>query len=249
MARYFFEISFLGSAYHGWQIQKNAQSVQSLINDKLSVILRKNIETTGCGRTDTGVHATQFFFHADIDELNYPPEELLFKLNGILPPDISVNNLYPVEANKHARFDALKRTYTYLIHTRKNPFLHNRSWLLYKLPDITIMNKACNLLLNNKDFAAFCKSNSNNKTTLCMVYEAFWKKNETGLEFKISANRFLRNMVRAIVGTMVALGKNEITIAEFEQIIQSKNRKFAGESAPACGLYLSKVEYDFIKNT
>lgn len=246
MSRYFFEIAFKGSKYHGWQIQKNAVTVQSVINDKLRVILRDSIETVGCGRTDTGVHATQFYFHADINNPIQPLEELKYKLNGLLPQDISVYNIVEVEPNKHARFDALKRTYTYLIHCRKNPFLHELSWLLYNLPDLEIMNKACDLLIKNDDFAAFCKSNSNNKTTLCKIYRATWKQTEYGLEFTITANRFLRNMVRAIVGTMVATGKDEITLTEFMQIIQSKNRKFAGESAPACGLYLSQVEYDFI---
>ena len=248
--RYFIEISFVGTGYHGWQIQNNAISVQEVLNNKLSVIFRQPIETTGCGRTDAGVHAKSFFAHFDIqsinsDELNSEP--LLRSINAILPKDIAAKRILKVEDNAHARFDATLRTYEYHIHFNKEPFKDGFSWELRDKPDLELMNEAAELLMTYTDFSCFSKSNTQVKTNNCKIAAAYWTENADGIIFRISADRFLRNMVRAIVGTLIMVGKKEITPEIVKDIIESKNRSNAGTSVPACGLYLTEIIYPYIE--
>lgn len=265
--RYFAELAFDGTNYHGWQIQQNAVSAQEVFNKALQVLLRQPVETVGCGRTDTGVHARQLFAHFDKavciqqsvfsneqatidDELIAECRQLKASLNAILPKDIAVKNIIPVAANAHARFDATLRAYEYHIHFGKNPFKQNHSWQLRDFPDLELMNQAANIIKEHRDFSCFSKSNTQVKTNFCVIKEAFWKQNsDDSLVFHISADRFLRNMVRAIVGTLIAVGKKEIKPDAIRQIIQSKNRSMAGMSVPACGLYLTEVKYPYIFST
>lgn len=245
--RYFIEIAYNGSAYHGWQIQNNAHSVQGVLNKALSTICRQNIETLGCGRTDTGVHARQLFAHFDFSgEEDLSSSKFLFSINSLLPYDISVKRFIKVPADAHARFDAINRSYEYRVHFHKDPFRHNFSWLLRDVPDMELMNKAALILMEYSDFSCFCKSNTQTLTNHCVVSRAKWIENEQGMLFQISADRFLRNMVRAIVGTLMMVGKREIELEEIRNIIVSKNRSNAGESVPACGLYLTEVEYPYL---
>jgi len=248
--RYFIELSFDGANYHGWQIQKNALSVQEVLNEKLSVILRQPIETTGCGRTDTGVHAREFFAHFDAEgfmvdgtwPMDYP--NLIRSINSILPNDIAVKRLFLVATDANARFDATLRTYEYHIHFNKDPFKTGYSWELRDRPDLGLMNKAAKIIMEYTDFSCFSKSNTQVKTNICKIAAAEWAANvDDAIVFKISADRFLRNMVRAIVGTMIMVGKKEIEPEDVRDIIKSKNRGNAGMSVPACGLYLTEVKY------
>jgi tRNA pseudouridine38-40 synthase len=249
--RYFIELAYDGTNYHGWQIQKNAVSVQEILNEKLSVILRQPIETTGCGRTDTGVHAREFFAHFDLEKetIDHGPwtmdnnENIIRSTNAILPKDISVKRLFPVDEKAHARFDATLRTYEYHIHFNKDPFKNGYSWELRDRPDIDLMNQAAKIMMEYTDFSCFSKSNTQVKTNICKISAAEWVVNGDAIVFKISADRFLRNMVRAIVGTLMLVGKKEIEPGEVRNIIESKNRSNAGTSVPACGLYLTEVKY------
>jgi len=248
--RYFIELSFDGTNYHGWQIQKNAVSVQEVLNEKFSIILREPIETTGCGRTDTGVHAKEFFAHFDIERYTdyrlwtvNEQENVLRSLNAILPHDIAIKRIFPVAADAHARFDATLRTYEYYIHFNKDPFKKGYSWELRDRPDIALMNKAAGIIKEYSDFSCFSKSNTQVKTNICKISKAEWIVKDDGIVFQISADRFLRNMVRAIVGTLMMVGKKEIEPEAVRNIIESKNRSNAGTSVPACGLYLTEVLY------
>lgn len=245
--RYFIEIAYNGSAYHGWQIQKNAHSVQEVLNKALSTICRQNIETLGCGRTDTGVHARQLFAHFDFagDE-DLRSSKFLFSINSLLPYDISVKGFIKVPVDAHARFDAIKRSYEYHVHFNKDPFRHDFSWLLRDVPNMELMNQAAFILKEYTDFSCFSKSNTQTFTNNCLISRAEWVENEQGMLFHISADRFLRNMVRAIVGTLMKVGKHEIAPEEIRTIIESKNRSNAGESVPACGLYLTEVVYPYL---
>ncbi len=243
LQRYVLQISFDGTPFNGWQRQKNAPSVQQEIEEKLSIILGKETTVTGCGRTDTGVHANEFFLHFDADKelSNYTH---LHKLNTMLPPQIAVQNIYKVSLDFNTRFDALNREYVYLIHFNKNPFLIDKSLKLGKKNlDVNKMNQAANLLLEVEDFTSFSKVKTQTKTNNCDVTFAYWENIENGIKFTIKANRFLRNMVRAIVGTCLAVGEGKMEIEEFKQVIENKNRQSAGTSVPACGLYLKKVTY------
>ena len=222
--------------------------MQEVLNDRLSVILRQPIETTGCGRTDTGVHARQFFAHFDVEEsMDHGPwtmdKSTLRSLNAILPDDIAVKDIVPVAPDAHARFDAARRTYEYHIHFNKDPFKKGYSWELRDRPDIGLMNDAAKILAEYTDFSCFSKSNTQVKTNNCKITSAKWFEMENAIVFRISANRFLRNMVRAIVGTLMMVGRKEIEANDVRQIIESKNRSDAGSSAPACGLYLTEVKY------
>jgi tRNA pseudouridine38-40 synthase len=243
--RYFIELSFNGTIYHGWQIQKNAVSVQEVLNGKLSVILREPIETTGCGRTDTGVHAKEFFAHFDVANSSWFIDHgsLIRSLNSLLPKDIAVKRIFPVAADAHARFDATLRTYQYHIHFNKDPFKNNYSWEMRDRPDIDLMNIAAKIITEYTDFSCFSKSNTQVKTNICEIKKAEWTADDDGITFQISADRFLRNMVRAIVGTLLMVGKHEIPPEAVREIIESKNRSNAGTSVPACGLYLTEVKY------
>ncbi|MDP1745869.1 MAG: tRNA pseudouridine(38-40) synthase TruA [Bacteroidota bacterium] len=246
MQRYFIQLSYNGTAYHGWQIQENTfRTVQQVLNEMLSRLLNEPIVITGCGRTDTGVHATEYFAHFDstIEDLEINQDKWIFKFNFALPADIAIQKIITVKEKSNARFDAISRTYQYIINKKKDPFQIDRSCFLYGALNIEEMNKATKILFDHIDFSAFAKTNTQNLSNNCKIYKAEWKEENDSLIFTISANRFLRNMVRAIVGTLLNVGKGKISIEEFNEIIESKTRSKAGFSAHACGLYLTKVEY------
>lgn len=234
-------------------MQENTPStVQQVLNDSLSMLLREKIETTGCGRTDTGVHAREFYAHFDCEksDLQENNDHWVFKLNSVLPPDIAVHGLIMVDGAAHARFDAVARSYQYMITRRKEPFLQGWAWQFWKPLDIKSMNEAAKLLYEFEDFSAFSKSNTQVKTNNCRIINAEWEEQNDLLLFNITADRFLRNMVRAIVGTLVEVGQNKMNIEQFRMIIEGKNRSEAGASVPGCGLYLVKIEYpqNILKN-
>ncbi|SKB52541.1 tRNA pseudouridine(38-40) synthase TruA [Daejeonella lutea] len=248
--RYFLEVAYNGTAYHGWQVQKNANSVQEVLNKALSTICRENIETLGCGRTDTGVHARQLFAHFDLTgDAEVMDPRFLLSLNSLLPYDISAKAIVNVHSDAHARFDALSRSYEYHIHFKKDPFKHNLSWLIRDIPDLEMMNKAAEIIKGYTDFSCFSKSNTQTFTNNCRISDAKWVKKDDGMVFYISADRFLRNMVRAIVGTLMRVGKGEIVPHDIRAIIESKDRSNAGESVPACGLYLTEITYPYLRNS
>ena len=247
--RYFIEIAYDGTRYHGWQVQPNALSVQEVLDKVLSTVLRQAIETVGCGRTDTGVHAKQLYAHFDVlgdagDTRHL--QTLMRSINGLLPTDIAAKQLIPVHADAHARFDATERSYEYHIHFEKDPFLHHFSWQLRGQPDVELMNLAAKIIMEYTDFGCFSKSNTQVKTNNCKITRAEWVQHNGKLVFYITADRFLRNMVRAIVGTLMMVGKKEITPDEVRGIIESKNRSNAGTSVPACGLYLTGIKYPYL---
>jgi tRNA pseudouridine38-40 synthase len=244
--RYFIKFSYNGTNYHGWQMQPNAISVQEVLNKALSTILNYNVDCMGAGRTDTGVHAREMFAHFDYN-LQIDVENTIHKLNSFLPKDIVVFDIIEVHEEAHARFDAKKRTYKYYINSYKNAFLNDQSWYYHQKLDLDLMNEACKILLNHTNFEAFSKVNTDVNTFDCKIYDAFWTQSNNQIIFTISADRFLRNMVRAIVGTIIYVGLNKITLHDFNEIIESKNRNNAGFSVPAHGLYLTKIEYDYIK--
>jgi tRNA pseudouridine38-40 synthase len=242
--RYFIFISYKGTSYHGWQIQPNSVTVQKILDNALSVILNEDIATIGAGRTDTGVHALLFCAHFDSkdnDLINN--KKFLFRLNSYLPQDISANNVKKVIQDSNARYSALSRTYKYYISRTKNPFSEGSSWYIYGNINIDLMNEACKLLYCYSDFTSFSRLHSGAKTNICKIYNALWEEIDSGLVFTIKADRFLRNMVRAIVGTMIETGTGKMTLPEFENIIQAKDRCSAGKSAPAKGLFLVDIEY------
>ncbi len=243
--KYFIKLAYNGKNYHGWQIQPDAISVQEKINIAVSTILREKIVVVGAGRTDTGVHASQMFAHFETEkdlDTNFA-----YKLNAILPSDIVIFNIKLVHDDAHTRFDALSRSYEYKIWLGRNPFLLETTLQLHhqKL-NIDLMNEAAAILYEYEDFECFSKVKTDVHTFNCNVTEAKWVLNKNELTFHISANRFLRNMVRAIVGTLIDVGKEKITVKDFRKIIESKNRSNAGTSVPAKGLFLTKVEYDYI---
>jgi len=240
--RYFFEVTYDGSNYNGWQNQANALGVQQVIEDTLSKLLRKKISIVGSGRTDTGVHCVQQFFHADIQtEINQ--QEFLQRLNSFLPKDIAIRDILPVKFEAHARYDARQRAYEYHITTAKNPLLVGRAFYFFKKYDISLMNEAAELLVGEHDFTSFSKVKTDVNHFVCTIQTARWKKKDDLLIFNITANRFLRGMVRAIVGTLLDVGTQKISIKEFQSIIKSKDRKKAGMNVPAEGLYLTEVKY------
>ncbi|MDC1464938.1 tRNA pseudouridine(38-40) synthase TruA [Polaribacter sp.] len=240
--RYFIELSYNGKKYHGWQIQPDAISIQEKLNLAVSTILQDKIEVVGAGRTDTGVHASQMFAHFDSDiEVG---AEVVHKLNSILPNDITVYKVFLVADDYHARFHAESRSYEYRIWLGRNPFLLDFSWQIHSQKlDLSKMNEAALLLLEYEDFQTFSKVKTDVYTFNCDVTQAFWKQEGNLLTFHISANRFLRNMVRAIVGTLVDVGLGKISINEFRDIIESKSRGNAGLSVPAKGLFLTHIKY------
>jgi len=243
--RYFIKLAYKGTNYHGWQLQGETPTIQLAINNALSTILREDINVTGCGRTDTGVHASNFYAHFDLEN-NFSKEEiqkLIFKLNGFLNNDIVIFNIFHVHCEAHTRFDATLRTYKYYISNKKNPFNQDISYLLFGFIDIDLMNEGAKLLLEYSDFTSFSKSNTQVKTNICKISKAEWIENEDQIIFTISADRFLRNMVRAIVGTLIDLGLNKITLDDVIKIVESKNRSNAGYSVPAKGLFLTEVQY------
>lgn len=247
MPRYFLELSFKGTKFSGWQIQDNANSVQAEINKALTVLCGTPVECAGCGRTDTGVHALQFFAHFDSPEIK-DTRQFLFQLNAILPIDIVIHQLHLVNDDAHVRYDATARTYQYFIHQQKNPFINEYSWYRSYDFDLEKMNEACKILFTHNDFSCFSKSNNQQKTNLCIIEKAFWVKQNDLVVFTITANRFLRGMVRAIVGTMLQVGTGKMTIEEFNEVLKQGDRKEAGASVPAHGLFLTKISYPYLQS-
>ncbi len=244
--RYFLELGFDGTAYHGWQIQPNAISIQQILDEAISMVLREKINLTGAGRTDAGVHAKRYTAH--FNSLHSPAllhkTDLVYKLNHLLPPDIALYNLYPVREDAHARYSAISRSYEYRISRRKDPFLINKAWLQERKMDFEAIQEATAILFEYEDFECFSKSNTQVNNYRCKIVEAHWRKEEHQWIFTIRANRFLRNMVRAIVGTLADVGLGKINAEQMKQIIESKNRSNAGYSVPGCGLYFMGAEYD-----
>lgn len=240
--RYFIDLSFNGKNYHGWQHQPDALNVQDTLEQTFSTMLRETVKINGAGRTDAGVHAKQMIAHFDFNGLD-DLSELVFKLNSFLPKDISINRIYPVKEDSHARFDAIQRTYEYVITMKKDPFLEDFAYFIHHFPDLDKMNEASKGLLCYKDFQCFSRSKTDVKTYHCKITEAHWIMDNDKLIFNITADRFLRNMVRAIVGTLLDIGNGIISMDEMHRIIESKDRSNAGISVPAHGLYLTKVVY------
>ncbi|SEG36259.1 tRNA pseudouridine(38-40) synthase TruA [Sphingobacterium lactis] len=250
MPRFFLEIAYDGTAYHGWQVQDNAVSVQEKLNAALSVLLRTEVETVGAGRTDAGVHAKQLYVHFDSEAaVLQNKEKFIHSLNALLPFDIAAYRLIPVAADAHARFDATERSYAYHVHFRKDPFRHLKSWQLRDTPNAEKMNIAARDLLGKQDFSCFSKSNTQVFTNICDIKHAEWRWEGEDLVFHITADRFLRNMVRAIVGTLMEIGLGKKPIEHIKAVIDSKDRAMAGTSVPACGLYLTSVVYPYIDNS
>lgn len=241
--RYFLELSYKGTAYHGWQRQPNALSVQECIEEALSTLLGNKISILGAGRTDTGVHALQMFAHFDTDTIPTTAEDLVYRLNGFLPNDISVKTIQRVANDAHARFDATSRSYIYKLIQDKNPFLTDQAYYFKPTLDIDAMNQAAALFLDHQNFKCFSRSKTDVKTFDCDVRAAYWEKQSDLWVFHITANRFLRNMVRAIVGTLLDVGVGKTTIGAVQQILDSQDRTKAGSSAPAYGLFLTQISY------
>lgn len=240
--RYFIEVAYNGKNYFGWQRQPNQISVQQVLEESLSTLLRGEIKLTGAGRTDTGVHAKQLMAHFDFDVIENK-ENLIFRMNSFLPQDIAIKNLFEVQSDAHARFDALERKYEYIIGIGKDPFSQGFAFRVNNKPDIDLMNRAAEMLLHHKNFQCFSRSKTDVKTYNCKVKEAHWRERGDKLVFTIVADRFLRNMVRAIVGTLLDVGYGKKTLEDFEHILISRSREEAGASAPAHALYLAKIVY------
>lgn len=252
--RYFITFSYDGTRYHGWQIQPNGISVQEELQRCLTILLREPIEVVGAGRTDAGVHARMMVAHWDwnpsiqiANEVRNVREidcgQLVYKLNKLLPKDIAVQKVEPVSDEMHARFSATARTYHYFIHTRKDPFLEAYSWRVLFSLDFEKMNEAAKVLMEYEDFTSFSKTNTDTKTNICHITEAKWEQFGEQWRFTITANRFLRNMVRAIVGTLVEVGRGRMTVADVRRVIEAKDRCKAGESVPGNALFLVDIKY------
>ena len=240
--RYFLELAYQGTAYHGWQRQPNAVSVQEIVEKALGLLLQKPIEVVGAGRTDAGVHARQLFAHFDVEE-KLVREEMIFKLNSVLPIDIAVKGLFEVEKEAHARFDALSRSYEYHIVKSKDPFSYGAAYWVKRELDLESMDRAAALLLEHTNFKSFSRSRTDVHTYNCKIESAYWEQKKEGLVFHIKADRFLRNMVRAVVGTLLEVGLGKMKAEAIHGIIESESRSEAGTSVPAHGLYLTKIEY------
>lgn len=241
--RYFVQLSYDGTNYHGWQIQRNARSVQGELEKALVVITREKVEVVGAGRTDTGVHATFYIAHFDSERGGLSDEKTVFKLNCLLPHDIAVQHIFPVPAESHARFSATYREYKYYLTLTKNPFTHAYAEKESRLPDVVKMNEAAGLLFETEDFTSFSKLGSDVKSNICSVSRAFWEQRGDQLVFTIRADRFLRNMVRAIVGTLLEVGREKMTLDDFREVIRLKDRGKAGASVAAKGLFLVDIGY------
>lgn len=247
LPRYFLEIAFDGTPYRGWQIQPDAPSVQAEVERALRFALhREKVVSVGCGRTDTGVHASSFFVHFEGPSDRTLDDRFVQSLNGILPESIAVKRLITVPDDAHARFSATERGYVYLVHRQKDPFLHERSHLLKPTLDLEAMNEACKCLIGKQDFKSFQRTGSDNRTSICDVRLAQWESTEVGYRFTIRADRYLRNMVRAIVGTSLLIGRGVYPATHMAQVLHAQDRSAAGRSAPARGLYLAYVAYPFI---
>lgn len=246
MPRYLLHLSFCGTNYNGWQVQENSKSVQSEIDQRITQLFSEPVLSVGCGRTDTGVHASNFILHFDLTR-EISVDDLKFKLNRMLPPDIVVYHAFEVEKDFHARFDALSRTYHYFISKERNPFLTNLSWHIHYRLNIQAMNETIQILKEYEDFSSFSKSKTQVKTNLCTIHEVNWKETADFYIFSIKANRFLRNMVRAIVGTSLQIGLNKLDEKGLRAIVEGKDRRLAFESVPGTGLYLTQIEYPTTK--
>lgn len=244
MSRYFVTLSYDGTRYHGWQIQPNGVSVQERLQEALSTLLREPIAVTGAGRTDAGVHARMMVAHFDWKGDAIDGQQLAYKLNRLLPYDIAVSKVEIVSEDMHARFSATSRMYRYYIHTTKDPFQRAYSCEIHYPLDYTKMNDAARILMTYEDFGAFCKSGADVKTTLCQVTKAEWvQTSPTTWYFEIRANRFLRNMVRAVVGTLIEVGRGRLSLDDFKKVIEGKHRSDAGESMPGNALFLEDIVY------
>lgn len=244
--RYFLRFAYDGTTFHGSQRQPNGVTVQETMEQALALIFREEVQLTFAGRTDAGVHAHEMYAHFDIgdEEMRREGERLVFRLNGILPDSIAIFDIYPVKENAHARFDAVRRTYEYHIIDHKDPFLCKQATRVRPGLDFAAMNESAKLLIGKQDFASFCRTNTDVKTTICDLKQAEWKELDNGhAVFTISADRFLRNMVRAVVGTLFEIGRGKMTKEQFAEVITQHNRCAAGDSAPAEGLFLTHIEY------
>lgn len=242
--RFFITLSYDGMRYHGWQVQPNGPSVQEKLQWALSTILRQDIQVTGAGRTDAGVHARMMVAHFDVESMDFSLQDLTYKLNRLLPQDIAIQKMEPVSDEMHARFSATSRTYHYYIHTVKDPFLRAYSCELHYPLDFQLMNEAAAILMTYEDFGAFCKAHADVKTTLCHITTAQWHQTSpSSWYFEITANRFLRNMVRAVVGTLIDVGRGRLSLDDFRKVVEGKRRTGAGESMPANALFLEEVKY------
>lgn len=242
MIRYFIYFQFKGTTFRGWQIQPNAKTVQQELQNAMALLLQKEVELTAAGRTDAGVHAKQMVAHFSVDN-KIVIEDFIFHVNNILTKVISIDSLIEVAPESHARFDAISRTYHYYIHHKKDPFLHEISHQLNRELDLDLMRKAAQKLIRKADFSCFSKSNTQTFTNDCEITTALWSKKDNQLIFEITANRFLRNMVRAIVGTLIEVGEGKRSVESIDELIASKNRSKAGSSVPACGLFLTRITY------
>jgi tRNA pseudouridine38-40 synthase len=247
MARYFLTLSYNGSKFNGWQVQENTpDTVQQVLEEKLSMILKEKVALTGCGRTDTGVHARDFVAHFDSrdEHLQANSKHWIYKFNTVLPPTIAIQEITRVSDNAHARFDAVQRVYYYYISQRKNPFRDPFTWYVYGELDFELMNEAAKILLRHRDFTSFSKHHTQNKTNLCHITKAKWHKSgEHEYRFTVASDRFLRGMVRAIVGTLVLVGRNKLSLSEFENVIRERDRAKAGANAPSNALFLTGIKY------
>ena len=241
--RYFIELAYKGTKFHGWQLQPNAVSVQQCLENALSTITRETIAVTGAGRTDTGVHARYFVAHFNATQLHLDHPDFTHKLNSFLKEDISIFSITKVSEETHARFDAVSRTYHYYINLYKDPFSVDTSWYFYRQPNVELMNEGCNLLFDYVDFTSFSKLHTDVKTNNCKIIQAEWLQQGSQLVFVIKADRFLRNMVRAIVGTLLEVGIGKMDVNDFRQVLEQKDRGAAGLSVPAHGLFLTGIEY------
>ena len=247
MGRYFIHLAYHGGSYNGWQTQPGLPTVQETLERALSTLLREKIAVVGCGRTDTGVHASDFYAHFDSSVLSEQclvfSRDLVFKLNSFLPADIAIYDILPVADNAHARFDAIARTYQYHVSDRRLPFRQGQYCRIYYRPDVELMNEAARVLMEYEDFTSFAKLHTQVKTNICHLTKAEWTEEPDGWVFTIRSNRFLRNMVRSVTGTLLDVGRGKLSIEGLREIIEKKDRCAAGTSMPACGLFLTKVEY------
>ncbi|MBQ9418079.1 MAG: tRNA pseudouridine(38-40) synthase TruA [Bacteroidales bacterium] len=242
MGRYFIHLAYHGGSYNGWQRQPGLPTVQQALEDALSMLLRQEVSVVGCGRTDTGVHASDFYAHFDcLGEVD--TEAVAFKLNSVLPAGIAVFGIVAVHSNAHARFDAIARTYQYHVSRSRLPFRQGQYCRLYYTPDIAAMNEAAKLLTTYEDFTSFAKLHTQVKTNICHLSQAEWTEEDDGWVFTIRSNRFLRNMVRSVVGTLLEVGRGRLTLEGLKAIVERRDRSAAGVSMPACGLFLTRVEY------
>ena len=242
MGRYFIHLAYNGACYNGWQTQPGLPTVQQTLEQALSTLLREPVAVVGCGRTDTGVHASDFYAHFDLKDYK-DLKDIVFKLNSFLPPDIVIFDIYPVADNAHARYDAVARTYQYHVSDRRLPFRQGQYCRIYYRPDLDKMNEAARVLMEYDDFTSFAKLHTQVKTNICHLSEAHWDTVGEEWVFTIRSNRFLRNMVRSVTGTLLDVGRGKLSIEGLREIVEKKDRCAAGVSMPACGLFLTKVEY------